>query len=231
MKEWWRRLEPRFKKGVYASVVWLVLGLTYAWLIYGWKQFWELPPNSVGDFFAGLSAPLAFLWLVLGYMQQGEEIKETRVEIKRQADSIEANEAHARRDTFFRFSEIITGQIVSITANLALSGTGRDNKDRWMQTYQAGDQYVFFDLVLSYLRQKGLHIEWNRKFLEDIGHQARVDQYIKLYETLIIEAEKSDSSATIPKAYQQSSMGDLYFEFCQIKDRRPRMVGDGSGVK
>ena len=33
-------------------------------------------PNELGDFLAGASAPLAFLWLVLGYFQQGEELRQ-----------------------------------------------------------------------------------------------------------------------------------------------------------
>jgi len=31
--------------------------------------------NEWGDFFAGVVAPVAFLWLILGYVQQGEEVR------------------------------------------------------------------------------------------------------------------------------------------------------------
>ncbi|MDT9641295.1 MULTISPECIES: hypothetical protein [Pseudomonas] len=31
--------------------------------------------NAIGDFLAGVFGPVAFLWLVLGYMQQGRELK------------------------------------------------------------------------------------------------------------------------------------------------------------
>jgi len=31
--------------------------------------------NEWGDFFAGVFAPVAFLWLVLGYLQQGQELR------------------------------------------------------------------------------------------------------------------------------------------------------------
>jgi hypothetical protein len=61
---------------------WIGAALTGAWLIgfavYGFLaqgQFTELTPNEVGDFLAGLSAPLAFLWLVLGFLQQGKELR------------------------------------------------------------------------------------------------------------------------------------------------------------
>lgn len=34
-----------------------------------------LAPNELGDFAAGAAAPLAFLWLVLGFFQQGQELR------------------------------------------------------------------------------------------------------------------------------------------------------------
>lgn len=36
---------------------------------------WGLPMNEFGDFLAGAFAPLAFFWLVLGFLQQGEELR------------------------------------------------------------------------------------------------------------------------------------------------------------
>ena len=35
-----------------------------------------LAPNEWGDLFAGVSAALAFLWLILGYIQQGRELRQ-----------------------------------------------------------------------------------------------------------------------------------------------------------
>lgn len=35
----------------------------------------DLSPNEFGDFLAGLCSPLAFLWLVLGFIQQGIELR------------------------------------------------------------------------------------------------------------------------------------------------------------
>lgn len=38
-------------------------------------NFDALAPNEIGEFAAGVFAPLAFLWLVLGFFQQGEELR------------------------------------------------------------------------------------------------------------------------------------------------------------
>lgn len=50
----------------------------FAMLIWAWSQssnLRTLEPNEVGDLLAGIFSPLAFLWLVLGYFQQGNELK------------------------------------------------------------------------------------------------------------------------------------------------------------
>lgn len=38
-------------------------------------SFTNLELNELGDFLAGVFGPVAFLWLVLGYLQQGRELK------------------------------------------------------------------------------------------------------------------------------------------------------------
>jgi hypothetical protein len=41
------------------------------------SAFENLKPNEWADFLAGAFAPLAFLWLVLGFMQQGHELRQS----------------------------------------------------------------------------------------------------------------------------------------------------------
>lgn len=40
-----------------------------------WAALSALAPNGIGDFTAGVCSPLAFLWLVCGYFQQGVELR------------------------------------------------------------------------------------------------------------------------------------------------------------
>ena len=56
--------------------------LTAAWLsivgivvLYNLSTVSQMTLNAWGDFLAGVSAPLALLWLVIGYFQQGEELR------------------------------------------------------------------------------------------------------------------------------------------------------------
>jgi len=45
--------------------------------------------NQWGDFFAGVVAPLAFLWLILGYVQQGEEVRENTETLRQQQQALQ----------------------------------------------------------------------------------------------------------------------------------------------
>jgi len=64
------------------SLTWWGLGGTALYLILSglyvaprWSDILSLPPNEVGDLLAGFCSPLAFLWLVLGFLQQGQELR------------------------------------------------------------------------------------------------------------------------------------------------------------
>jgi len=48
----------------------------------------DLALNSIGDFLAGVFGPIAFLWLVLGYRQQGRELKLSSEALRMQADEL-----------------------------------------------------------------------------------------------------------------------------------------------
>ncbi|VVO40217.1 hypothetical protein PS712_05781 [Pseudomonas fluorescens] len=47
------------------------------WVSTKWTSFLALELNSLGDFLAGAFGPIAFLWLVLGFLQQGRELRLT----------------------------------------------------------------------------------------------------------------------------------------------------------
>jgi len=47
-----------------------------------------MPLNEVGDFLAGAFGPVAFMWLVLGFLQQGEELRQGTEALKLQAKEL-----------------------------------------------------------------------------------------------------------------------------------------------
>lgn len=56
--------------------------------IFDHNVFAALELNEKGDALAGIFAPLAFLWLVFGYLQQGQELKQNTKALKLQAEEL-----------------------------------------------------------------------------------------------------------------------------------------------
>jgi hypothetical protein len=65
-----------------------------------WGDFASLRPNEWGDFLAGAFGPLAIFWLVLGFFQQGHELRHSVKALELQADelknSVEQHKAMVR---------------------------------------------------------------------------------------------------------------------------------------
>ena len=59
--------------GFIITGIWILSVLIF--ILSNRADFSELAPNAIGDFAAGVFAPMAFLWLVLGFFQQGEELR------------------------------------------------------------------------------------------------------------------------------------------------------------
>ena len=79
-------VDKRFRLGVAASVAWLLASAVV--LVVRRADIASMTPNAWGDFFAGSFAPLAFLWLVLGYLQQGEDLRLSTEALKLQAEEL-----------------------------------------------------------------------------------------------------------------------------------------------
>jgi hypothetical protein len=59
--------------------------------IYGlfeWQALLAMTPNDFADFLAGCFAPLAFLWLVLGFFQQGDELRNSVAALRLQGEEL-----------------------------------------------------------------------------------------------------------------------------------------------
>ena len=78
-------LRPPTTVGIALTVLYLfVWGLV---LLMIWPGAKNMGLNEWGDFFAGGMAPLALLWLVLGYFQQSEELRQNTLLPSRAARS------------------------------------------------------------------------------------------------------------------------------------------------
>jgi hypothetical protein len=87
-----RRRLSRFAWGM--TAVWLASVTTY--VLCGWSMLIHLEPNALGDFLAGATAPLAFFWLVVGYFQQGMELRQNSHALMMQADELRLQTAETK---------------------------------------------------------------------------------------------------------------------------------------
>ncbi len=64
----------------------------FTWFIFGrLPQLQIMELNSVGDFLAGAFGPIAFFWLILGFMQQGAELRLSADALRMQAEELRAS--------------------------------------------------------------------------------------------------------------------------------------------
>ena len=66
------------------TIVWLLLGFTYISGVIGWTDFVRQNAPSLGSFLEGAFAPLAFLWLVVGFFLQQKQLSENTRTIQMQ---------------------------------------------------------------------------------------------------------------------------------------------------
>jgi len=134
------------------KLTWVGIGITAAYLIAAallgwgkWDKFSEMKPNEVGDFLAGVVGPLALLWLILGYFQQGEELKQSTEALRLQAEELRNSvsqqqalvevtkkQAEAQLEAFRRESEEQRRAVSPLFVLEPANHTGRDE----VQTYR-----------------------------------------------------------------------------------------------
>ncbi len=90
---WWRRSHPRSRAGVLISIGYLLIMIITVLLRF--DAFLKLELNALGDFLAGTFAPLALLWLVIGYFQQGDELRQNSRALLMQAEELRQAAEHA----------------------------------------------------------------------------------------------------------------------------------------
>ncbi|MFY9141589.1 hypothetical protein [Sulfuricurvum sp.] len=81
------------------SFAWLILWLLLVPGLFFWlndksmSDIKDIPLNNIGDYLSGVAAPIAFLWLVLGYKQQGEELSINNEMLRLQHEELKSSVA------------------------------------------------------------------------------------------------------------------------------------------
>ena len=130
--------------GSLVTIIWLAGGTIYVGMVVGWA-FWHEGAATIGGFFEGFFAPLAFLWLVVGLFIQQKELSRTREEMRQsnvlsaqQANAMEASALTARQQAFFLIAENVRRQAGNILgAMLASSENDLITDDEAMEQHWA----------------------------------------------------------------------------------------------
>jgi hypothetical protein len=157
--------------GLAVTAGWLIVGALYVETSMGWNALDRQPADVIGSFLEGAFAPLAFLWLVIGYFlqhksltqntealqMQFQEIQRSAEQAVRQTETIAASERHARQETFLRIAGQVRQQLGAILGLLFMSSQGSAGNgavadeimDRhWSDLYK-GDPEIFARLLLT----------------------------------------------------------------------------------
>lgn len=202
-----------FPFGVWLTVCWAIFLLVY--MAFSYQSFSGLEPNAVGDFLAGLFAPLAFLWLVVGLLQQGQELKLQYYELKKsvdqyaeQSDALRGAEKHAKQsvlnDTRKLFERDLSSS-AAIICNTIKHVAGRksltvmDRKTYWWESFAQGDSEAIVRNVYGMLQDEGAEInDW-----------AAAASYINLSSDLARILDDLDDSGALSHLYERNYYGQL----------------------
>ncbi|MFT4631636.1 MAG: hypothetical protein ACI8PP_001676 [Candidatus Pseudothioglobus sp.] len=228
--------------GLSVTVLWLIVLSLYIAGSIGWSNIASSPIATVGNFLEGAFAPLAFLWLVIGYFLQKKELAQNTAAIKLQyveiqksatqaviqAEAISASELHARRESFLRIAESVKQQLGAIMGFLFISSQGASGSgavssekisELWSKMSQ-NDPEVFSRSMLEL------------QFLYDESYAYKVlfgtlirtrhsENFIFNFERLLRAAAACDEDRMIYDSVMGSAHGYIFSRLVRLRDFPP----------
>jgi len=225
-----RSLDWRLAFALSITTFWLSFGLYYIGGYIGWNEFFSLPLEALGSFLEGAFAPLAFLWLVVGYFLQQKElskntavIQQQHVEMQKsakhaalQAISIQASALHTQQQSFMRIYETVSQSLGSVVGMLYISsqgatGTGEIDGDGFADLWTEmvhGDPEMFSRRFL-FINGGGEQDMCDLLFGTDI-RKRHSNSFMIQYKRLFTAAKACDPDGMIVDAILNNAHGRLY---------------------
>ena len=233
-----RERDWRIWFGLSISLFWLLLGLGYIRSVIGWPSFATQPADVLGGFLEGAFAPLAFLWLVIGFFIQQKELRgNTRAirlqyeEMKRsaeqatiQARAISLSELHQRQDTFLKIHNVVRQQLGSSAGFLYISSQSEvpGGVEQLMGLWDragAGDPEIFSRALIQ-LHYATSEPSWGLFYGTEVRRR-HAASFMKAFERLVAAAEDVDPQGLISDALRNSGHGVLYQVLVQQREQGP----------
>ena len=231
--------------------IWLGLSLTTVWLLLlsiyvassiGWRNIGSAPIETLGNFLEGAFAPLAFLWLVIGYFLQKKELVQNTDAITMQfaaiqksadqsviqSEAIRASEQHARRESFLRIAENVKQQLGNRMGLLFISSqgstaTGVVSGEKISQMWNALNKTDPESFSRSMLELQTMHGEYYAyKLLYGTPTRTRhSEDFIFNFARLLRAADACDEDGMIRDSLVGSAHGFIYNRMIAIRDKPP----------
>jgi hypothetical protein len=234
--------------GLTLTLGWLLLGSLYVSTSIGWGNLNELPADELGSFLEGAFAPLAFLWLVIGYFLQQKELEHNTEALRSQAVAIQrtaeqaviqseqmtANEMHARQEAFLQVAKSVNGQLGSIAALLFLS-SHRDGADGGITQEEIGqlfsqltalDTEVFSRRLLSATLALDTNEQQYELYYGTPVRARHTNSFVYSFERLMRRAEMVDTDNMIRDSLMASQHGFVYRVMKRHQASAPRELAD-----
>lgn len=219
--------------GLALTAAWLLLGSIYISAVIGWGRFSFLPADQLGSFLEGAFAPLAFLWLVIGYFLQRQELQQNTEALRAQAEQIQrqseqaviqseklaASEMHARQEVFLQIYRNVREQLGTIGGLLYLSSQGSvagdgnitpEEMSRLFAQRAAQDPELFSRRLLELHVQLAEPRAQHDLFYGTPTRARHSNNFIFTFERLMRRAEEVDPDFIIRDSLTASSHGLCY---------------------
>ena len=223
--------------------IWLGLGLTFSWLLLGslyisanigWLNLDRIPADEIGNFLEGAFAPLAFLWLVIGYFLQQKELQQNTEALRAQAEQMAETVSHGRQDAFMQVARHVRAQLGSISGFLFISsqsvnanGNVTPEEQSKLFTRQAAEDPELFSRRLI-----ELHVmleEPAQRYELFYGTPIRArhsNNFIFTFERLLRRANEVDAEEILHDALLASGHGMLYSIAQHYQTQAPPELAD-----
>lgn len=223
------------------TFLWLLLGYGYVEISVGWDQFRHLSADQVGNFLQGAFAPLAFLWLVIGYFLQQRELAQNtevlRMSVQQsviQSEKMAANEMHARQETFLRISQRVQAQLGTVAGFLFISSQAAgfdgtvspEEQSRLFGQLSQGDPEIFSRRLLETSFRVDDDEERYRLFYGTPVRARHSNSFIYTFDRLIARAKEVDPDGLICDALDSTSHGLVYNLAKRFQAVAPAELGD-----
>ncbi len=204
--------------GLSLTALWLLLGFYYIFEIVGFGKFIYGGPPAVGGFLEGAFAPLAFLWLVIGFFLQSKELSKATQQAARQAESIAAQALSSRQDSYLKLADLVMAQLGGILGMLFMSShgpagdttiTNEEIGEMW-ERLGGGDPQVFGrQMMAANFRSDDPEKSW-ALFWGTAIRTRHSRNFMQNFTEMIEQGREADPNGMLRRALRGSAHGQVY---------------------